>query len=460
MSRLRVALGIVLLSACANALAAPRHGDDGMPVPVWEQWDDATFRALQDRAWARSPSLAQAMARVDEARASERAARAELLPAVDATASRQRRRTSDGELDQFPGQPRYNTQVDLGIDFRWEIDLFGVKRAQRDAARAQRIALGYELEAARLRLSAELARQYVVLRAGDLQQQAEQRLLELLREQDFIDAALEREGLLAAAERRPVQAELAEREASLRDGESARIGAVARLRTLLGGPADANPILPASDSGFPLCRLAIPREVPVSVLDARPDIRAAQERFNATTADARAARRLRWPNLVLSGRGGWTGESSGELIRASNLGGQLLASLGLRLLDFGRLKAQAQAAQARQAQAESFLAEAILQAAEEADLSIAEVSRALHFADRSATARDAIEASAEISRARWEAGLDSRRKLLDAQRAALERVIAGAAAEQALCESQIQFALAIAPVAPAEDSAASRTQER
>jgi len=441
---------LILMSALSVFAPTPASAADAtnpVLVPVWSQWRDPVLDRLQAQALAHAPSIAQALARVEESRANAKGAGAELWPTVNAALSGQRDRATAQELEQSFGTiGRYRNLINAGVDLRWEIDLFGAKRAQRAAVLAHHAAANHAVDAARLRLLAEVARQYVVLRGGDAQQTAERRLVNLLSEQDAIDSTLERTGLLADLDRKPVQAELVERRASLRDGEFARLAALAQLRALISADVlDVATPPQHLQSTLPACRSTPATQVPISVLANRPDVRGAQAALAAASAQAQAAQRLRWPSLSLNGRGGWTAGSGHAFIRPANLGAQLLASLGLPLIDFGRLKAQSQAAAAQRDASEAALAETILLAAEEVDLSLVAVSRAGHAADHFAQAHRAAQTAADITRARRHAGLDSRRRQIEAERAAIEREIANVAAEQALCEAQIRFTLATAP---------------
>lgn len=432
------------------------------PLAIWRRWRDPALRVLLEEAHRRSPTLAQAEARLREARAQFRQASAERKPTVDLAAGAQRSRLNDRDHLLDPAGERYDSQWDLSLNWRWNLDLFGAGAAQRDAARWRADAEAVALEAARSELSAEVARQYVLVRAGDTQQRSERSLLALLREQAAIDAALAEAGLLAAPEGFALRAERENREAALRDGEVGRRRALLALRALGAGEVDAierllavrtsspndssapNASTPISHRSMPDCRAPMPQRWPVSMLARRFDVRIAEYGERAASADAQAARRARWPSLSLSGRGGWVGSDPGDLVRPSNLGAQLLAGLGLSLFDFGRLKSQSQAANARREAAQADLARTVLRAAEEVDVALLTIDRSHHAAVRTGRAREEGDAAAAVAQARWHAGLDSRRQAIATERDALERVIAESIAEQQLCEAHIALSLALA----------------
>ncbi|HOB00214.1 MAG TPA: TolC family protein, partial [Casimicrobium huifangae] len=101
----------LLLSACAvgpqyapppiiapAAWQAPLpHDGDGQALQRWwSQWNDATLSRLIASAQQSSPSVAQAVARIDQARATQTIAGAAVAPAVSGSASANRGNAGDG----------------------------------------------------------------------------------------------------------------------------------------------------------------------------------------------------------------------------------------------------------------------------------------------------------------------------------------------------------------------------
>ena len=92
----------------------------------WTQLQDPLLVELIDAAQAVSPGIAQAPARLVQARATQVSSRAALLPSLDAQAS-----ASRGLNEQLA---RVATTAQAGLQASWEIDLFGANRATRTAA--------------------------------------------------------------------------------------------------------------------------------------------------------------------------------------------------------------------------------------------------------------------------------------------------------------------------------------
>ena len=92
----------------------------------WTQLGDPLLVELIDAAQAVSPGVAQAQSRIAQARATQVASRAALLPSLDAQAS-----ASRGFNEQLAG---IATTAQAGLQASWEIDLFGANRATTTAA--------------------------------------------------------------------------------------------------------------------------------------------------------------------------------------------------------------------------------------------------------------------------------------------------------------------------------------
>src|SRR5258706_2693199 len=100
----------------------------------WEVFNDTTLNALEDRASAANQDLQAAFARVDQARATARMSRADLLPSLAANPSFRRDRYSPNQEPSF-GTITVNT-IHVPLDLSYEIDLWGRVRRGLEASRA------------------------------------------------------------------------------------------------------------------------------------------------------------------------------------------------------------------------------------------------------------------------------------------------------------------------------------
>ena len=174
--RLALALSAVLLAACATprlpatpatAMPAqwqatlPHGGDLRQLTDWWRGFDDPLLAELVVQAQASSPTLAQALARIAQARADVQGAQSLRWPVANLTALAQRGSTA--------GRAGVSTQASAAVDASWEVDLFGATRAQVAAAQARSERAGLDWHAARISLAADVAATYVSLRSCEAQ---------------------------------------------------------------------------------------------------------------------------------------------------------------------------------------------------------------------------------------------------------------------------------------------------
>ncbi|MDZ5461272.1 TolC family protein, partial [Azohydromonas lata] len=147
-----------LPTAFANV---PGDAQPGEPAAAfWQGFQDPQLDALVAQALSANFDLRLAVARLREARALARLADANLLPQVSGTAGAARVRDFNGPNNALATQTLYG----VGLDVRWEADLFGRLSAERRAAQAELLSVESDAQALRLSVSAEVARNYFELR--------------------------------------------------------------------------------------------------------------------------------------------------------------------------------------------------------------------------------------------------------------------------------------------------------
>ena len=135
----------------------------------WKIFGDPVLDALETQALAASPGLRAAVARVDQARASARLARAQFFPEVTLDPSARRERTSGNLPTPIPARIPAATfnSFSLPLDLTYEIDLWGRVRRSLESARASAQASVADHENVKLTLTADVAINYFLLRALD-----------------------------------------------------------------------------------------------------------------------------------------------------------------------------------------------------------------------------------------------------------------------------------------------------
>ena len=129
--------------------------------PAW--FGDDPLRRILEIAFREGPSLADAAARVREARAQRNDAAWQLAPTVIGTASFTKERPSRAAAFGAPAPRRFDV-YDVGAEASWELDVFGRLRRQLQARGALTSAAEADREAVRIGLTAEVASVYFTIR--------------------------------------------------------------------------------------------------------------------------------------------------------------------------------------------------------------------------------------------------------------------------------------------------------
>lgn len=405
----------------------PHGASTGKLRDWWAQFKDPALDALIASAQASSATLAQAAARIEQARASLVAAGAASLPGVEATANANRAAFT------FGGPTAIREQVQIGLQSSWEIDLFGGRAREREAAASQLASSNAAWHDARVSLAAEVAGAYLSHRYCEMQVQLAEadarsrgetaRLAEILGSaglQATADVALARG---SAADARSA---LAQRRALCELSIKAMVALCAMeepaLRRLLA-QTDRVARIPQP------AQFAI-AELPARVLAQRPDVAAAERDVAAASARIGVQEAQRYPSLVLSGNVMPTRLSIGGAPAINVRTWAIGPSMTLPVFNGGRIAANVEAARAQYAAAESVYRAKVRQAVREVEDALVRLSvTAERFDDVQTSAagyRTALQAVSERQRN----GLASLVDLEEVRRSALSAEMAQAALEQ------------------------------
>ncbi|MEE1920975.1 efflux transporter outer membrane subunit [Pseudomonas sp. 148P] len=397
----------------ASAVQASRlhRADDAIGVQPglahwWLAFEDAQLDSLMDLALANSPSLAAARARVRQAYAGFEFKSSDNLPKVDANAA-ELLRGSDSE----PVSRYYLS----GLTASWELDLFGAGRRASEGAEAQAQASDAELADARLQLTAQVAQAWLELRSRQLRAQKTDQALALEQRLLQLTEARYEGGTAGAGDVERLRTQVRQTEAGLIALQGQVDESLDQLALLCGqtpGSLDAGLTISA-----PLPRVQAPVvESPAALLRQRPDIRAAERRLAASSAQIGEQRAAAFPKVSLFGSLSLAGDSAGDLWRKGNLGWIGVPYLQWNFLDFARNRHMVEQAQARYDEALAQYSSSVLGALRDANVAL---SRFGHERQRVEVLRQAEASaiqSAGISEQRYRGGSRSALDWLDAER--------------------------------------------
>lgn len=345
----------------------------------WQGFDDPLLTRFISLAFEQNLDLAQAAARVTQARAGLGAANAALLPSgvVSGSAARayQSVETPLGQvLNATPGYDRWGNayQVDLGAS--WEVDVFGGLRRGREAALADYEASQAGAVATRLAVAAQTADIYITIRGLQARLDIAQRQVKT--QQDLLSkvSLLHAKGLAATYQVRQTEGALSQVQASIPVLKTGLDTAMNALDVMLGVPPGTHRSELEAVAPIPTRPKIASMGSPADLLQRRPDLIVAERRLVATNARIGEAVSEYYPKFSLSGLlGSATAISSGNLF--TNGGSQAAGVLGLRwrLFDFGRINAQISLAKGRDAEALAAYRQAVLRATEDVENAISAV---------------------------------------------------------------------------------------
>ena len=383
--------------------------------------DDPAFRTLAAQALESSPTLAEAIARIDQARAGAARAGAERLPSIGANGSVTATRTNPA---QFGGALPPGIQLDTdqisyaaNVSARWDPDVFGRLRAQQRAALARIDAADASARAVRNALLAEIAASVIDWRTLAARQAEIENDIASAQELARLAGVRERAGIAPGFDRVRAESAAASSRSRLAGLESERARLIGRLVTLSAqGGAQVRSALAmgAMDDALP----APPAFLPSSLLSNRPDVLAAAATLAAEDAELAATARRRFPVFDLSAAIGLLAFDPGDLFDEDSIIGSLAAAVAGPLFDFGRIDAEIDGAAAEKRAAFQAYRGAVFTALGDAEAAYGLVAAA----DAEAAAADAEAASlqraARLAETRQEAGLADFLTVLEARRAA------------------------------------------
>jgi NodT family efflux transporter outer membrane factor (OMF) lipoprotein len=414
----------------ASTVAVPAAWSDrapsvATPEPAalaawWQQFGDEKLTHLIDAALTNAPDARSAQARLRQTRALRDLARANLYPSLSASTGATRSRS---------GANAAQTSYSAGFDARWEPSIFGGLRDAADAAEAEAAASEANQSAVRASLAAEVALEYVNLRAGQQRLAIVRANVESQAETLQISEWREMAGLVTRLDVEQARAALEQSRASLPGLETACAEAEHRLSSLTGQAPGSLRALLEEVRPLPAPPEGIAVGVPADALRQRPDVRAAEFALRAEIARTAQSEAERYPNLTLSGSLNWRAVSLSALTGGASLTRSLAASLAAPIFDAGRIEARIAAQTA--AREQSFVAweKSLLTALEDVENALSAYAGGRERIAARRRASEAARSAAELARSQYQAGLVDFQRVLESERTRLSAQEALASAE-------------------------------
>ena len=387
----------------------------------WETLDDPVLTSLVERTLLNNKDLRVALARIRQARARLGVTAKELDPS--ASASAQYRRTQSGSPNQDDDDPFLFTSgsdyYDIGFDASWEMDLFGRKYRNIEAAVADLQADEEGYRGVQVSLVSETASNYVRLRTYQQQLDIVNRNLALQQRVLEVLEAQAAAGLISSLQVQQSRYNI-ENTRSRLPGYRISIEETLNTLAILTGEMPGSLHQELQSSGpVPTPGVEIAIGIPADILRRRPDIREAERDLAAQTARIGAATAELYPSFQLSGSLGMTASSLNSFFSDDSPGLSIIPFISIPLFNRDKIRNRIEIQNALQEQYlvayESSVLDAIKEVRDAVMAYGEEQKRNLILEKGAAEARSALK----IAEEQFKAGLVTFINVLDAQRSLL-----------------------------------------
>jgi len=400
----------------------PNAAPTGSPAEVppadaiaWRDYfADARLREVIALALANNRDLRVAALNIEKARAQYRIQRADLFPAIGATASQTVQRlpgdlTRSGEAETTR---QYSATIGLSA---YELDFFGRIRSLNAEALETYLGTEEARRSAQISLVAEVASAWLIL-AFDRERLtlARSTYETRLKSHDLVRRSSEA-GAVSALDLHQSQTLLQSARADVARYSTFVAQDENALALVVGAPVPAE-LLPATLTGAVSAVAELPAGVPSEVLTRRPDILQAERALRAANASIGAARAAFFPSISLTAAAGAASSTLGGLFESGSGTWSFIPQIRIPIFEAGRLKASLEVAEVQRDINVAHYEKAIQTAFREVADALAERATLGERLDARRKQVEATQAGFRLSEARYKGGVDSYLGLLDAQR--------------------------------------------
>jgi NodT family efflux transporter outer membrane factor (OMF) lipoprotein len=426
-ARFAIALCMAVPSLLTACIAPPRYVVPPVPVPPaykelgpaaadlqlaqprdqvsrqgwWGIFSDAELADLESQIAGHNPTIAEAEARVREARALLRQDRAGYFPVVTGTTSATR---STGGTDFRTATGGTFTDYSLGVGASWEPDFWGRVRSTVAAGTASVQAATGDLESARLSVSADLAADYFQLRSLDSELALFDQTIDAYQRAATLSENQYNAGIVSRSDVEQANTQLASAQAQAIDVRLQRAQLEHAIAVLIGEPPAMLSLPPMPLNGDPP---GVPVDVPSRILERRPDIAAAERRVAAANAQIGVASAPFFPSVTLGGSAGLQATHLADWLSWPARVWSVGPALALTLFDGGARRAAKAQAVASYDEIAGAYRQTVLSAFQDVEDNLAAEHLLADEADRAQAAVTAAQRALDISLNQYRAGIVS-----------------------------------------------------
>tara|TARA_Y100000588_G_scaffold169885_1_gene183640 strand:+ start:865 stop:2262 length:1398 start_codon:yes stop_codon:yes gene_type:complete len=431
-------LSLALLTGCATSFSESQNDLPAVQAKVPDDWsqdtlsgllsgdwikdfEDSNLEYMIETAFAQNPSLQAAFFRVQRAEAEAVLSGALKYPSLSLGLSANKQKQLFDPFGSFDTK-RYG----LTLASRWELDIWGKVRDRQKATLALLEASGYDMDALQLSLLSQICKVWFnakeVLYQRDL----------TVRSAESFDSNLKiledryQRGLIQAFDLRLFRSQAAVVRSQANLVETTFEETIRLLETLLGNYPGRNIEI---TKDLPAASTPIPAGLPASLLNNRPDVRAAERRLAALGANFDLTKKNRFPDIILTGNYGTASSELDEFLDEDKTVWSLAGDITAPLFRGGQLSAERKLAEARFNEQLSNYESAILNAFREVETALANQDYLVRLVDDLSLASNQSAKALDQAWDLYGRGLiditevlDAERRSFDAQRGSISAI--------------------------------------
>ncbi|RPJ61241.1 MAG: efflux transporter outer membrane subunit [Acidobacteria bacterium] len=380
---------------------APSAGTPSLGDRKWsEVFQDEQLQRLIQTALQQNYDVRIAATRILQAEAQLGITRSDQFPTVVARADFVSQRSPESQFPAFSF-----SSGGLSLSAAWELDFWGKFRRATEAARADLLTSEWARQAVVSTLVAELAGSYFRLRELDLELEISQRTVRSRQESLRLTQDLEARGLSSMLDVRQAEQLVFTAGAAIPDIERQIEQQENLISVLLGStPAPVQRGRTLTDQPRPP---EVPAGLPSSLLERRPDIQQAEQQLVAFNARIGVAKAAYFPQLSLTGLGGFRSSALTSLVSGSAGLWSFVAGLAQPIFTGGRIRSGVRFAEAQQQEALLVYEQTIQQAFRDVSDALVAYRKNQEFREQQELLTRSAQDAAQLSRTRYQSGVTS-----------------------------------------------------
>jgi multidrug efflux system outer membrane protein len=385
------------------------HADSGSfgDQQWWEVFQDETLQGLIGTALEQNYDVRIAAARILQARTQLGIIRADQLPTVSAGAS-----TAYERIPRSRFSPAVDTNINqVSVSAAWELDFWEKFRRATEGARANLLANEWARHEVVRTVVTDVASAYFQLRELDLELEISRQTLASRRDSLRLTQLLSDRGATSLLDVRQAEQLVFGAAASIPDLEQRIEQQENFISTLLGNNPQEVP------RGLRLTEQPhapeVPAGLPSTLLERRPDLRQAEQVVVAANAGIGVAKADYFPQIALTGTGGFQSAVLASLFSGPAGLWTLAASAAQPVFQGGRLRNRVQLAEAQQEEAALAYQQTIQQAFREVSDALVAYRKSQAFRVEQEQLTRSAEDATRLSNLRYSGGAASYLEVLD-----------------------------------------------